>query len=727
MTNPGTPPTFTSGSSSTFTTGVAKTFTSEASGNPKPALSSTGTLPEGLSFKDNGDGTATISGTAADSAAPPNASKPYALSFEATSKAGKKTQFFTLTVNNPGSAPVFKSGTTASFTTGVAGSFTIQTTAAPTAALTKTVGELPPGMSFTDQGDGTAKISGTPTAAAAPSGGSKDYAVTVHAANGVSGVNQTLTLTVTNSGTPAQITSPENASFTTGVAGSFTVTTAGLPPATLTRTGALPPGLSFADQGDGTAKISGTPTNAAAPPAQSQDYPITVEASNGVGHATQTLTIKVTNPGAGPSFSSADNAAFTTGAAGSFIVATTGAPTAALTVSGELPPGLSFLDRGDGSAKISGTPTNAAAPPAQTASYPVTVKAQNAVGQQTQTLTIKVTNPGSAPSFSSSETASFSTAAAGSFVVATNGAPAAALSLTGDLPAGLSFTDNGDGTAKITGTPSAAASPPAQTTSYPVSVKAQNAVGQKNQTLTIKVTNPGAGPAITSADNSAFTTGTAGSFAVTTSGSPAAALTVSGTLPAGLSFSDNGDGTAKISGTPTNAAVPPAQSKNFPVTVKAQNAVGQITQTLTIKVTNPGIAPSFSSADNASFTTGASGSFIVATNGAPTAAMSVTGTLPAGLSFTDLGDGTARINGTASAAAAPPAQSVDFPVTVKAQNAVGQQTQTLTIKVTTRAPLPASPRPKRRRSRPALPAASSSPATALRPPRSASPATCRRA
>ncbi|MGE0506560.1 MAG: PIG-L family deacetylase [Solirubrobacterales bacterium] len=682
VTNPGTPPAFASGSSSSFTTGVAKIFTVEASGSPKPSLASTGTLPAGLSFKDNGDGTATISGTAADSAAPPNGSKQYALSFEATSKAGNKTQAFTLTVFNPGSAPVFESGAAASFTTGLAGSFTVQTTAAPTAALTKTAGELPPGLSFADQGDGSAKISGTPTSAAAPPGGSKDYAVTVHAGNGVGGANQTLTLTVSNPGVGAKITSPDSASFTTGVAASFTVTTSGLPAATLTRAGALPPGLSFADQGDGTAKISGTPTGAAAPPAQSQGYPITVEADNGVGHASQTLTIEVTNPGAAPSFSSAEAASFTTGASGSFVVATSGAPTAALSVTGTLPPGLSFLDRGDGSAKLSGTATAAASPPAQTTSYPVTVKAQNAVGQQTQTLTIEVTNPGAAPSFSSAEVASFTTGAAGSFVVATGGAPTAALSVTGALPPGLAFADNGDGSAKISGTPTAAASPPAQTTSYPVTVKAQNAVGQKTQTLTIKVTNPGATPVFTSAEVASFTTGTAASFAVTTSASPTATLTVSGTLPPGLAFADNGDGTAKITGTATAAASPPAQSRNYPVTVKAENAVSQKTQTLTIKVTNPGATPVFTSAEAASFTTGASGSFIVATSGAPTAALTLTGTLPSGLSFADLGDGTARISGTAANAAAPPAQSVDYPVTVKAENAVGQKTQTLTLKVT---------------------------------------------
>jgi large repetitive protein len=686
VTNPGTPPSFTSGSSSTFTTGVAKTFTVSAGGAPTPALAVTGTLPEGLSFHDNGDGSVTLSGTAADAAAPPNGTKPYGLSFEATSKAGSKTQSFTLTVSNPGSAPVFKSGTSASFTTEVAGSFTVETTAAPKAALTKTAGELPPGMSFADNGDGSGKISGTPTAAAAAPGASKNYSVTLRASNGVANVTQTLTLKVTNPGAGAQISSVDHAEFSTGVAGSFTVTSTGLPAATLTRTGALPPGMSFADQGDGSAKISGTPTNAAAPPAQTQSYPITVEADNGVGQAVQTLTLKVTNPGSAPSFSSAETASFTTGAAGSFIVSTGAAPTAGLTITvGDLPAGLSFLDRGDGTAKISGTPTNAAAPPAQTQNYPVTVKAQNAVGSQTQTLTIKVTNPGSAPSFTSGATAAFTTGAVGNFAISTSAAPNAALSITaGTLPAGLSFIDNGDGSAKISGTPTNAAAPPAQTQSYPVTVKAQNAVGSQTQTLTIKVTNPGSAPSFTSGATAAFTTGAVGNFAISTNAAPNAALAITaGTLPAGLAFTDNGDGSAKVSGTATNAAAPPAQTQSYPVTVKAQNAVGSQTQVLTIKVTNPGSAPSFSSGTTAAFTTGAAGNFAISTSAAPNAALSVTaGTLPAGLAFTDNGDGSAKVSGTASDAAAPPAQTQSYPVTVKAQNAVGHQTQTLTIEVT---------------------------------------------
>ena len=46
-------------------------------------------------------------------------------------------------------------------------------------------------------------------------------------------------------------------------------------------------------------------------------------------------------------------------------------------------------------------------------------------------------------------------------------------------------------------------------------------------------------------------------FTVTTAGTPTPAITVTGTLPAGVTFVDNGDGTATLAGTP--AAGPAAR------------------------------------------------------------------------------------------------------------------------------------------------------------------------
>ena len=681
VTNPGTQPAITSPSATTFTTGIAKSFTVSTTGSPVPALTRTGTLPSGLTFKDNGDGTATISGTAASSAAPPAGSTPYSLTLKATNGAGNATQAFTLTVTNPGTQPAITSASATTFTTGIAKSFTVSTTGSPVPALTRT-GTLPEGLSFKDNGDGTATISGTAAGSAAPPASSTPYSLTLKATNGAGNATQPFTLTVTNPGTPPAITSADSASFTTGVAGSFKVTTTGAPTAALTRTGTLPEGLSFKDNGDGTATISGTPSASAAPPADSTDYTITLKATNGAGSTTQGFTLTVTNPGTQPAITSPSATTFTTGIAKSFTVSTTGSPVPALTRTGTLPEGLSFKDNGDGTATISGTAASSAAPPAGSTPYSLTLKATNGAGNVTQPFTLTVTNPGTPPAITSADSASFTTGVAGGFKVTTTGSPTATLSkLSGSLPEGITFKDNGDGTATISGTPSASAAPPADSTDYAITLKATNGAGSTTQPFTLTITNPGTPPAFTSAPASSFTIGVAKSFTVSTTGSPVPALTRTGTLPAGLSFKDNGNGTATISGTAAASAAPAGESATYPLELAASSGAGSSSQVFSLTVVNPGTSPSFTSADSTSFTTGSAATFTITTSGAPDAALTRTGTLPSGLSFKDNGDGTATISGTAANSAAPPAGSSPYSFTLKATNSAGNASQSFTLTV----------------------------------------------
>jgi hypothetical protein len=397
------------------------------------------------------------------------------------------------------------------------------------------------------------------------------------------------------------------------------------------------------------------------------------------------MTIKVTNPGAAPSFSSAETAQFTTGAAGSFVVSTTAAPTAALSsTSGQLPAGLNFADQGDGTAKITGTPDSADAPPTQTQSYTLTIKAQNAVASHNQTLTIEVTNPGTAATITSGAGTTFTTGVAGSFTIHTGGAPTAAISRTsGNLPSGVSLVDNGDGTATLAGTPAGSAAPDGESQDYTFTLRASNGVGSPaTQSFTLTVFNPGDAPFFTSAGAAAFTTGAAGSFTVATTGAPLPALTRSGTLPAGLSFTDNGDGTATISGTPDASAAPAAQSRDYELTIAADSKAGHRSQDLTITVSNHGTAPQITSGTAAAFTTGVAGSFTVTSSGDPVAALAATGALPAGLSFHDNGDGSATISGTPDAAAAPAGGSHDYAISIAASSAAGDSSKPLTITVT---------------------------------------------
>ena len=105
--------------------------------------------------------------------------------------------------------------------------------------------------------------------------------------------NPTQTLAVSGIGATAPaITSANSATFILGAPNSFTVTTTGLPVPAVSETGALPTGVTFNDNGDGTATLAGTPAAGTA-----GTYPLAITAHNGFGvDATQSFTLNVVAP-----------------------------------------------------------------------------------------------------------------------------------------------------------------------------------------------------------------------------------------------------------------------------------------------------------------------------------------------------------------------------------------------------------------------------------------------
>ena len=363
---PQTAPAITSVNNTTFTIGTAGSFTVTTTGAPTPTLTETGALPSGVTIKDNGNGTATLSGTPATGSA-----SSYPITITVSNGVGSPAnQSFTLTVNQ---APAITSANTTTFTVGsTAGSFTVTTTGAPTPTLTET-GALPSGVTFVNNGNGTATLGGTP---ATGSGGT--YVLTLTASNGVgTAASQSFTLKVNQA--PA-ITSANTTTFTVGsTAGSFTVTTTGAPTPTLTETGALPSGVTFVNNGNGTATLGGTPATGSG-----GTYVLTLTASNGVGTAaSQSFTLKVNQASA---ITSANTTTFTVGTAGSFTVTTTGTPAPTLAETGTLPSGVTFVNNGNGTATLSGTPASGSG-----GTYAFTITASNGVGtaaSQGFTLTV---------------------------------------------------------------------------------------------------------------------------------------------------------------------------------------------------------------------------------------------------------------------------------------------------------------------------------------------------
>ena len=109
--------------------------------------------------------------------------------------------------------------------------------------------------------------------------------------------------------------------------------------------------MTFVDNGDGTATLAGTP--AAAAPAGV--YPLTITAANGMTpNATQSFRLTVNRPVA---ITSAAATTFTVGRASSFTITTIGFPALLVTKSGVLPGGVTLVNKGNGTAALSGKPT----------------------------------------------------------------------------------------------------------------------------------------------------------------------------------------------------------------------------------------------------------------------------------------------------------------------------------------------------------------------------------
>ena len=305
-------------------------------------------------------------------------------------------------------------------------------------------------------------------------GSAGEYDAVVHAGNGV-GNEATGTIHITVVQLP-QITSSASVEATTGESFSFNVETSGYPTATLDCTGTLPNGLSFADNGDGTGTISGTPDGMG-------DYTLTLSADNGYGSsATQDLTIHVFHE---PTGWSALDATFMVGAYATRSFTVQGTPLPALSYTGTLPSGISFLDLGgdpdgpQGNGEISGTGV-----PGTGGQYPIVLHAANGVGNDSsRTVTVTVLE---APSIHADAETTITAGTTASIEVTSSGYPTATISADGTLPSGLTFADNGDGTGTFSGTLGRKTGG-----DYPVTLRANNGVGgDVARAMTIHVLQP---------------------------------------------------------------------------------------------------------------------------------------------------------------------------------------------------------------------------------------------
>jgi hypothetical protein len=273
--------------------------------------------------------------------------------------------------------------------------------------------------------------------------------------------------------------------------------------------------------------------------------------------STVTVAVADCNP---PAITSAPSATAVVGTAFHFTVTTCSTAVPRIRAF-DLPQGLRLVDNHNGTATISGTPWVKDLSQ-QSATIRAIVKGQTKANQVFD-FTLD-----QAPKFKSRAKYLAMAGVTFAYPVTTRyGYPAPTIT-TSDLPAGVTLTDNHNGTASLTGTPG-----PTAGGVYPITITATNGVGSPiNQAFVLTVNQV---PLITSVANDAVVAGVAMTpFTVTDTGYPVPTLRASG-LPSGVSL-DAGT----IEGTPKTTA-----KGTYPVTIRARSKAGASTQNFELIVT----------------------------------------------------------------------------------------------------------------------------------------------
>jgi len=580
-------PAITSANHATFVAGSAGNFAVTTTGEPAAALSESGALPAGVTFIDNGDGTASLGGTPAA-----HSGGVYALTLNARNGVSPDaSQAFTLTVNE---APSFTSANSAAFGLNTTNTFTVTAQGYPTPALSES-GALPAGVTFDAA---TGRLSGT------PSGSGDTYTPTFTAHNGV-GADASQTFTLTTVPWVARAPLPDGREY-----------------------------LATATGTDGTLYAIGGYDASANP--QSAVYALAPGASSWRSVAPLPLGL-----GDGRAYAAAatglDGTIYLIGgvdhylAAQSSVFAYTPATNSWRSVA-SLPNGgradLAATTGADGTIYALGGWSGQTGSSSNRQQYYNTVFAYNPTAKTWSTVAaLPEARYGLAAATGADGTIYALGGANASFTAqSTVYAYTPAMdswSQVADLPGArvdLAATTGADGTIDAIG--GADASNTLQSSVYAYSPATGNwaplptlpdglsglgaatgadgaiyAIGGQGdngvaQTTTLAYYPPPIPPTIGSATSATFAVGTPGTFTVTASGRPVPALSESGALPSGVTFTNNGDGTATLSGTPARGA-----GGSYPLTVTAHSgAQPDATQRFTLTVTNPlpatsGISP----------------------------------------------------------------------------------------------------------------------------------------
>ncbi len=645
------------GSKST-TEGVHLTFgTSATDADGTTPTMSVGTLPTGASFVDNGNGTGTFNWTPAFTQA-----GLYNVIFFASDASSKDSEVVAITVVEAGNQPPVLA-TIGSKTTpeGTNLNFNISATDPDGTTPVLTTSTLPTGASFVDNGDGTGTFNWTPSFIQAGA-----YNVTFRAGDGVLRDTELVTITVTESGNqPPVLAAIGNRSTTENIILNFNISAAdpdGTTPSFTTSP--LPTGASFVDHNNGTGTFSWTPGFT-----QAGSYNVTFRASDGLLIDTELITITVIDAGNQPPVLAVIGSKIT--AEGVRLIFNTSATdpdgTTPTMSAGTLPTGASFVDNGNGTGTFNWTPTFI-----QSGSYNVIFFASDASSKDSEVVAITVADAGNQPPVlaaignrSTTENINLN------FIISATDPDGTIPVLTASiLPTGATFVNNGNGTGTFNWTPTFT-----QSGLYNITFRASDGVLIDTELITVTVIDAGNQPPVLAAIGSKSTAeGVSLNFSISATDVDGTIPTLTtSSLPGGATFVDHGNGLGTFNWTPlfTQAGI-------YTITFRAGDGSLVDTELVTITVTDAGNQPPVLAVIGAKSTTEGvhltfNTSAIDPDGTIPT--MSA-GTLPAGATFADNGNGTGSFNWTPTFI-----QSGSYNVIFFASDASSKDSEVVTITV----------------------------------------------
>ncbi len=576
-------------------------------------------VPLNASYVDNGNGTGTFNFNPTFVQA-----GVYNVTFIASDGLLADSEVVAITVNEAGNqAPVLASIGSRSVTEGQLLSFSATATDPDQTVPTLIAQNAPSGAVFTDNGDGTASFSFTPTFIQAGI-----YNVRIIASDGTRADSEVVAITVNEAGNQRPVLAAIGArgateGVTLNFATSATDADATIPAMTAVN---VPANATYTDNGNGTGAFSFTPGFL-----QAGIYNVTFIASDGVLADSEVVTITVLDAGnQAPVLAAIGPRNVSEGANLNFNITATDpdASTPSL-LAQNLPLNASFVDNGNGSGTFDFNPTFV-----QSGVYNVRFIATDGVLADTEVVAITVNDAGNQrPVLAAIGARNVNEGSNLNFNISATDLDATIPTLAvAGVPVNATFTDNGDGTGTFDFDPDFT-----QAGVFNVTFIASDGALADSEIVAITVNNVNLPPVLAAIGPRNVNEGAALNFIATATDPDATTPTLAAlNVPLNATFVDNGNGTGTFNFSPSFT-----QAGIFNVTFIASDGVLADSEVVAITVNNVNRAPVLATIGPRSVNEGANLNFVASASDPDLSTPTLTAlNVPLNATFVDNGNGT---------------------------------------------------------------------------------------